>query len=477
MPVVFEYSFTVNPQYRLFTIFDPTCDEGENFEAAQRTLGQGFFAWGPNAVVARAIDTGTARRDRHQHRCAGWLAGRCHYSRCMFVLSRRLVSAVAVDVLLSLFVAGLATWWWHQFRLGGLVYGGLVGAALLARRRHPLLVLAAVAVLSAAVAPIEVNGTKMHEGMLLVSLGAAGYAVVAYGRIVLSVVSGAVASLFAAAVVLEIQQVPGQVDLPGVLAAIWDNLLGLAALVWTAALGVRIFRQHRATAADRQAAADREREQLTRLAVAEERAAIARELHDIVAHSLSVMILQANGGGYALDRDPGRTREALRTISATGNDALEEIRQLVQILRSDGDSEIGHDPASLGRVTAVVERARAAGLAVDLRQDGMPPEMSGGVALAVFRIVQESLTNTLKHAGPTPAAAVRVRYSPRAVDVEVTDNGAGRAPATGGHGLVGMRERALLYGGTFDAGPVLGGGWRVRARIPLAGEVERAVAA
>jgi signal transduction histidine kinase len=126
-------------------------------------------------------------------------------------------------------------------------------------------------------------------------------------------------------------------------------------------------------------------------------------------------------------------------------------------------------------VTAVVDRARAAGLAVDLTQDGTPPEMPGGVALAVYRIVQESLTNTLKHAGPASSAAVRVRYSPRSVEVELTDNGTGRAPGTGGHGLVGMRERALLYGGTFDAGPVLGGGWRVRARIPLAAEAQPAV--
>ena len=396
----------------------------------------------------------------------------------MSLLSRRLDPAVVVDVVVSCTVAALATWWWHQFRLGGLVYGGLVGVVLLWRRRRPLVVLAVVTLLSAAVTPIEVNGTRMHEGMLLVSLAVAGYAVVAYGRTVLVVVSGGVATLLAAALLLEAQPSPGHdwssINLPDLFATIW-RLLVLAALVWTAALSVRIFRQHKATAADRQAAAERERAQLTRLAVAEERAAIARELHDIVAHSLSVMILQANGGGYALDHDPDRTREALRTISATGNDALGEIRQLVQILRSDGDDGIGDDPASPGRVTAVVERARAAGLAVDLIQDGTPPEMPGGVALAVFRIVQESLTNTLKHAGPAPSATVRVQYSPRSISVEVTDNGVGGPPATGGHGLVGMRERALLYGGTFDAGAHLGGGWRVRARIPLAEEAKRAV--
>lgn len=396
----------------------------------------------------------------------------------MSLLSRRLDPVVVVDVVVSCSVAALATSWWHQFRLGGLVYGGLVGVALLWRRRRPLVVLAVVALLSAVVAPIEVNGTMMHEGMLLVSLAVAEYAVVAYGRTIVAAISGGIAALLAAALMVEARSSPGHDWSPiGLLDhfATIGNLLGYAAVVWTAALSVRIVRQQKATAVDRRVAAERERAQRIRLAVAEERATIARELHDIVAHSLSVMILQANGGEYALDHDPGRTRTALRTISATGNDALDEIRQLVQILRSDGDGGIGDDPASPGRVTAVVDRARAAGLAVDLVQDGTPSELPGGVALAVFRIVQESLTNTLKHAGPAPSATVRVLYSRRSIDVEVTDNGAGGSPATGGHGLVGMRERALLYGGTFDAGPLLGGGWRVRARIPLTDEVKRAV--
>jgi len=383
------------------------------------------------------------------------------------------------DVVLSCSVAALATWWWHRFPLGGLVYGGLVGVALLWRRRRPLVVLAAVTALSAAVAPIQVDGTTMHEGMILLSLGVATYAVVAYSRTVLAAVSGGVAAWLGAAVLLEARPSPvrgwspvGLRDLAGSAA----NLLRIAAVVWTAALIVRIFRQQRVTAADRRAADDRERAQLTRLAAAEERAAIARELHDIVAHSLSVMILQANGGEYALDHDATKTRKALRVISATGADALEEIRQLVQILRGDGDGDRGLGD-EIGRVTAVVERARAAGLAVELLQDGTPPEMPGGVALAVYRIVQESLTNTLKHGGPAPSATVRVRSSPGAIDVEVTDTGAGGPPRTGGHGLIGMRERALLYGGTFDAGPLLGGGWRVRARLPLAVEAARAAAA
>ncbi|PRY30550.1 sensor histidine kinase [Pseudosporangium ferrugineum] len=391
----------------------------------------------------------------------------------MSLAPRRPDPAVVADVAVSCFIAAVSTWWWHQFPLGGLAYGGLVGAALWWRRRHPLVVLAVVAALSALAAPIEVDGTRLHEGMLLLSLATAEYAVVVHSRTVRAAVGGGFAALLAAAVLVLARPAMGPGWAPISLSALLNALSGLAgyaAVVGAAALSVRIYRQQRATAEDRRAAADRERAQLTRVAVAEERAAIARELHDIVAHSLSVMILQANGGAYALDHDPERARRALHTISATGGDALEEIRNLVQILRGDGDSGTGADHAPPGRVTTVVERARAAGLAVDLVQDGTPPQLTGGVALAVYRIVQESLTNTLKHAGPAPSASVRVRYSARAVDVEVTDDGYGGTPTPGGHGLVGMRERALLFGGTFEAGPVLGGGWRVRARIPSAGE-------
>jgi signal transduction histidine kinase len=380
---------------------------------------------------------------------------------------RRLGRAVLVDVAVSVSVAALSTWWWHQFRLGGLIYGVLVGVALMWRRRRPVVVLAVVAAASAATAPIEVAGTHLHEGMLLVALAVATHAVVAHAESLRTAAICAVAALLGGAL-LEMRPFTegGSMDL-------WDfgstvtNLAAFAGLVWAAALSVRFFRQQKVTAQERLENAERERTQLTRVAVAEERARIARELHDIVAHSLSVIVLQANGGEYAFDHDPGRAREALRTIGATGSDALDEIRHLVQILRDDNDLE----PSRVFAVTSAVERARAAGVAVDLRVDGTPPEVPGGIALAVYRIVQESLTNTLKHAGPTPSATVRVVYRPGAVELDVADTGAGgTAASTGGHGLAGMRERATLYGGTFDAGPSLGGGWRVRARLPLSAE-------
>jgi signal transduction histidine kinase len=226
---------------------------------------------------------------------------------------------------------------------------------------------------------------------------------------------------------------------------------------------------------------ERERQHNARVVVAEERAQIARELHDIVAHSLSVIVLQANGATYAFERDPERAREALRIIGATGADALDEIRQLVEMLRGGESSRGGgpsdRTPAALDQVESVVQRARDAGLVAALTVHGTPPDVPGGVALAVCRIVQESLTNTLKHAGPRQVAAVTVSYLPGSIDIEVTDSGAA-APAlpadrdsrgVGGHGLVGMRERVVLYGGTFEAGPQPDGGWRVHARLPLTG--------
>jgi signal transduction histidine kinase len=388
----------------------------------------------------------------------------------MSSLPRRLDPAVLVDVAVSVSVAALSTWWWHQFPLGGMSYGVLAGVALMWRRHRPVAVLAVVAVLSAAVAPIEVHGTQVHEGMLLVVLAVATHAVLAHAASLRTAAGCAVAALLGATLLVEarppawIERQP--VDLAGFGLAV-VSLLPYGAVVWAAALSVRFFRQQRVTAAERLEHAERERAQLTRVAVAEERARIARELHDIVAHSLSVIVLQANGGEYAFDHDPGRSREALRTIGATGADALDEIRQLVRVLRGGDDDEAGRDHA----VASVVERARAAGATVDLIVDGASAEVPGGIALAVYRIVQESLTNTLKHAGPAPAVTVRVAYRPGAVELEVTDNGAGGTPVpVGGHGLVGMRERATLYGGSFDAGPTFGGGWRVRARIPLAAE-------
>jgi signal transduction histidine kinase len=205
--------------------------------------------------------------------------------------------------------------------------------------------------------------------------------------------------------------------------------------------------------------------ELAKEAVAGERARIARELHDIVAHSVSIISVQAGAADQYLDRDPARAREHLGTVMRVAHDALTEMRRLTGVLREE---PAGYEPQpGLGRVAELVDQARAAGLDVSLAEEGQRRTVPPGVDLAAFRIVQEALTNARKHAGAV-AAQVHVRYSEGAVEVDVANApGSGGNGDGSGHGLVGMRERVRVYGGTLDAGPQAGGGFRVRARLPL----------
>ena len=203
-----------------------------------------------------------------------------------------------------------------------------------------------------------------------------------------------------------------------------------------------------------------------RQAVDQERARIARELHDVVAHSVSVMTIQAGAVRRRLEVGQGREREALEAVERTGREALVEMRRMLGILRRDGaPAELGPQPGA-AELEQLVEQVRAAGLAVTLDVDGassLPP----GHGLAVYRVVQEALTNVLKHAGAA-RATVTVRVDPRAVELDVRDDGRAAASADGGgHGLIGMRERVALYGGTLRAGPAPDGGFVVHARLPL----------
>jgi signal transduction histidine kinase len=213
----------------------------------------------------------------------------------------------------------------------------------------------------------------------------------------------------------------------------------------------------------------REREERARAAVAAERARIARDLHDVVAHSVSVMVVQAAAAEEVLARDPERARPPLEAIQQTGSQALLEMRRLLGILRAtDGALDRGRQPG-LADLDALAADFREAGLPVELAVEGDRSALSAGVDLAAYRIVEEALTNALKHSGGA-STHVSVRHLDRAVELEVTDEGPGSpgaGAANGGHGLVGMRERAALYGGTFEAGGRDGGGFAVRARLPL----------
>jgi signal transduction histidine kinase len=242
-----------------------------------------------------------------------------------------------------------------------------------------------------------------------------------------------------------------------------------AAVAWLGGRSMRRRQQLVDLLGDRAQRLEREREDRIRATVAQERARIARELHDVVAHSVSVMVVQAQAGPRLVgDRD--RTVDAFEAIESSGREALVELRRLLGILRTaDDELAIGPQPG-LGSLTSLVEQLREAGLAVDLEFEGEQAQLAPGVDLAAFRIVQEALTNTLKHAGRAGARVV-VRYTALDVELEIVDDGGGSAATVNGsgHGLIGMRERTALYGGRLDAGPRPGGGFAVRATLPLAG--------
>jgi signal transduction histidine kinase len=215
---------------------------------------------------------------------------------------------------------------------------------------------------------------------------------------------------------------------------------------------------------------EREHDARANEAVAEERVRIARELHDLVAHNVSVMVVQAGAERHSLPEAQASTREALASIEQAGRQALAEARRLLGMLRRGGDHDELEPQPSLDRIDVLVEQVQRAGLSVTLEIEGDRVALPAGVDLCAYRIVQEGLTNVLKHAGPAQAE-VLLGYAPQALAVEVRDDGRGLTQANGdgaGHGLIGMRERIALYGGELQTGPREGGGFEVRAQLPLA---------
>jgi len=214
--------------------------------------------------------------------------------------------------------------------------------------------------------------------------------------------------------------------------------------------------------------AERERDVAAREAVVEERARIARELHDVIAHHVSMIVLQAGAERSVLDAANDSTREVLETIEQVGRGALTETRRLLGMLRSDTDEPLTPQPG-LDDVPTLVTQLREVGLPVELHVDGKRRELPVGIELSAYRIVQEALTNALKHAGDA-RTTVHVRYGPNSLELEIADDGAGNTSRVsgGGHGLIGMRERVALYGGRFEARPDPQGGFVVRVRLPIA---------
>ncbi|WP_238332028.1 sensor histidine kinase [Kribbella jejuensis] len=350
-----------------------------------------------------------------------------------------------------------------QAHFGGLLTFGML-VPLIWRRTHPELVFFAVC----SVAILQwLVGVELQPGNvgLLVAL----YAITVYGDVRLSRIALGIGGL---GVLMAVSRYWANSD--------WKQQVttmgGLAALVF----GVWAFGERRRTRGlyvaqleERAAQLERDRDRESKLAVSNERTRIAREIHDVVAHGLSIMIVQADGGLYAADQSPEAAKKALATIGDTGRASLTEMRKMLGLLKQDEQSDLGPHQArpqpGVSSLPELIENVRDAGLAVEYTVTGQPRELPALLGLTAYRIVQEGLTNTLKHAGPGARTSVTLDFGREMLTVVVTDDGrgAGVAPSTDpGHGLVGMRQRVSVSGGTVSAGPKAGGGYEVIARLP-----------
>lgn len=336
---------------------------------------------------------------------------------------------------------------------------GLCAPALI-RRRRPVLAFGAAALVAFVQWLLDV--VVMPADLVLL---AGLYNVASRCRFEVAAAAAAVLEL---GVVLALWRWGGAADTWGELAV--GSIL--IASMWIWGDSVRTRRAHVESLEERAVRLERERDQQTRIAAADERARIARELHDVVAHSLSVIVSQADGAGYAIETDSARARRAMQTVSATGREALTEMRRMVGVLRADDGRTGDYAPTpGIAQLEALVAQTRRAGLPVELAIDGTPVPLPSGPQLVVYRVVQEALTNALKHAGTTVTSAqVQLSYRDTALELRIRDDGRGAAAARGdggGHGLIGMRERVTIYGGSVHAGPRPGGGYEVVASLPL----------
>jgi signal transduction histidine kinase len=338
-----------------------------------------------------------------------------------------------------------------------------LAAPLVLRRRWPLVVLAVTTLHFTRYWAIG----QLNEIASWVILGLAIYSAAAYadrrrvcGACLLWLIgSGVVQSARAGPI--------GAVEVAAI--AMFDALPFL--LAWPLGTMMRRLREYRAVLEERNRQLDQEREVNARRAVLEERVRIARELHDVVAHHVSVMGVQAGVARRLFDRDPAEAVAAIGSVETASRQAIADLQQLVGVLRRQEEGDDLAPQPSLQRLPELVEHMRRAGLPVELTVQGRQGRLPAGVELSAYRIIQEALTNTLKHAGPAQAG-VTVRYGNGSVELEVVDDGRGPPPGrprTGSKGLVGMRERVSLYGGRLDVGARPGGGFRVHAVLRSGG--------
>ncbi|HVL80212.1 MAG TPA: sensor histidine kinase [Actinomycetota bacterium] len=323
---------------------------------------------------------------------------------------------------------------------------------LLARRRSPAVVLAVV-IASVTVAPLQGFG-------VLVAFYSVGAWTRSSRRSAVVAAVGALATVVAGVLTRD-------VGVP------FEAAVGLAifAVAWYLGVLSHVRRRYTMVLEERARSLEAEREADRRRAAVEERTRIARELHDIVAHRVSLMTVQAGAAGAVMDTDPRAAREAIGAVETAGRDALAELRQLVSVLRTDDEADDPLTPdRGLSDVPQLAADMREAGLEVEVRVEGEPQGVGECLDSCSYRIVQEALTNVLKHAGPHAEASVTIRYRPQDLQIEVVDTGdaapAGEAP---GYGIIGMSERAAAFGGSVHAGPRPQGGFEVRAQIPLDG--------
>jgi signal transduction histidine kinase len=336
----------------------------------------------------------------------------------------------------------------------------VAGGALVLRRRAPVAVLATI--LAAGVAIVALGDDPSGLSMLIALYTTAAYCELRVSLAALVLTAATAATLSAVTV-----------DAPGrQTSATFGAIIAAALTIGAWALGAyaQTRRRYLRELQERAASAEREREQLARIAVHEERASIARELHDIVAHSVSVMLLGVRGARDVLRSAPDAAEETLARVERSGEQSLAELRRILALLREPEQTAQSHPQPSLAELNELVAGYREAGLPVRLEVIGEPTPLAIGVELSVYRIVQEALTNTLKHTDPSNVT-VTLAFRDSRLELEVVDDG---TPTLGvltpGQGLVGMRERVALLGGELETGQRQGGGFRVAAQLPLGGD-------
>ena len=378
--------------------------------------------------------------------------------------------------------------WWERLRgINPLVVDGLLAAAILgltlfaatlghpdAGRRDPDAV--AFALIVIACVPLMVRRRAPLPVLWTVSAAALAYAAIGYPD---NLVMPLVLASYTAASIEPRERVLTLAVPAALVAGIAMQLAAQTGFNWLEAVGGVTFSVAIPLAVGRAVFNRRrrlreDRERMAHDAVVQERARIARELHDVVAHAMSVMIVQAGAARTVVERDPGQAVLALRRIEDTGRFGMAEMRRLIGVLKADDEEAELMPQPGLAQLDELLETVRSTGLPVEAVTEGMPRPLPPGVDLTAYRVVQEGLTNVLKHAGVAHARAT-VRYEDDAIAVEVADDGRGAVVdpnGTPGHGLIGMRERVAVFDGTLETGARAGGGFVLRARIPLDAEVD-----